>query len=104
MDSKPRQYSVEEIFHRAAEIDDRCQWDVWHGGYNTVFMHENPNYGVPLDGVRDTQTQGMLGRLHPYFYSIPGSFGQISVMQNIGKEILKDLKAQGINGALLVST
>jgi hypothetical protein len=25
-------------------------------------------------------------------------------MQNIGKEILKDLKAEGINGALLVST
>ena len=67
-------------------------------------LHENPNYGVPLDGVRDTQNQGMLGTLHPYFYSIPGSFGQISVMQNIGKEILKDLKAEGINGALLVST
>jgi glycine/betaine/sarcosine/D-proline reductase family selenoprotein B len=79
-------------------------WDVWHGGYNTVFMHENPNYGVPLDGVRESQRDGSVGKLYPYFYSIPGSFGQISVMQKIGKEILKDMKAQGITGALLVST
>lgn len=79
-------------------------WDVWHGGYNTVFMHGNPNYGVPLDGLRGLQKAGRAGRLHPYFYSVPGSFGQISVMQKIGKEILKDMKGEGINGALLVST
>lgn len=94
-----KKYSIDQL----KSMTD-AKWDVWHGGYNTVFMHENPNYGVPLDGVRDTQNKGMMGTLHPYFYSIPGSFGQISVMQNIGKEILKDLKAEGINGALLVST
>jgi glycine reductase len=94
-----KKYSIE----RLSSMTD-TQWDVWHGGYNTVFMHDNPNYGVPLDGVRDTQEDGTLGRLHSYFYSIPGSFGQISVMQKIGKEILHDMKEQGINGALLVST
>ena len=94
-----KKYSIEQL----NSMTD-APWDVWHGGYNTVFMHENPNYGVPLDGVRDTQKQGVVGKLHAYFYSIPGSFGQISVMQTIGKEILKDMNAEGINGALLVST
>ena len=79
-------------------------WDVWHGGYNTVFMHDNPNYGVPLDSCREFEQAGGIGKVHPYFYSIPGSFGQISIMQNIGKEILRDMKEEGVSGALLVST
>lgn len=94
-----KKYSIEQL----NSMTD-TPWDVWHGGYNTVFMHENPNYGIPLDSVRDTQKEGMAGKLHPYFYSIPGSFGQISVMQRIGKEILNDMNNAGINGALLVST
>ncbi len=94
-----KKYSIEQL----NSMTD-TPWDVWHGGYNTVFMHENPNYGVPLDGVRGTQKEGTVGKLHPYFYSIPGSFGQISVMQKIGKEILKDMNDAGVNGALLVST
>jgi glycine reductase len=94
-----KKYSIEQL----KSMTD-APWDVWHGGYNTVFMHENPNYGVPLDGVRDTQKEGVVGKLNPFFYSIPGSFGQISVMQTIGKEILKDMNTEGINGALLVST
>jgi glycine reductase len=81
-----------------------AEWDVWHGGYNTVFVHDNPNYGVPLDSLREAEKQGVVGKVNPYFYSIPGSFGQISVMQRIGKEILTDLKAEGVDGALLVST
>jgi glycine reductase len=94
-----KKYSIEQL-----DSMSDAPWDVWHGGYNTVFMHENPNYGVPLDGVRDRQKEGVVGKLNPFFYSIPGSFGQISVMQKIGKEILADMNTQGINGALLVST
>jgi len=81
-----------------------ARWDVYHGGYNTVFMHENPNYGVPLDACRETQREGAFGNLYPYFYVTPGNGALISVMQTIGKEILRDMKTEGIDGALLVST
>lgn len=94
-----RKYAVGQI-----DSMTDAPWDVWHGGYNTVFMHDNPNYGVPLDCCREFEKAGSVGKVHPYFYSVPGSFGQISVMQNIGKEILRDMKDDGVGGALLVST
>ena len=94
-----RKYAVDQI-----DSMTDAPWDVWHGGYNTVFMHDNPNYGVPLDSCREFEKAGGIGKVHPYFYSIPGSFGQISIMQNIGREILSDMKEEGVSGALLVST
>lgn len=85
-------------------------WDVVHGGYDTVYMKADTNYGVPLDMVRQFETshelarEGKFARLYPYFYSATGVGGVTSVMQHIGKEIAKDMQAEGIDGALLVST
>ncbi|MBI3064422.1 MAG: glycine/betaine/sarcosine/D-proline family reductase selenoprotein B, partial [Deltaproteobacteria bacterium] len=81
-----------------------ASWDVYHGGYNTVFMHENPNYGVPLDVCREIEKENAFGKLYPFFYSTPGNMALISAMQAISREILKDMKAEGIDGVLLVST
>jgi glycine reductase len=86
------------------------KWDVVHGGYDTVYMEADPNYGVPLDMVRQFETskelerEGEFARLYPFFYSATGVGGVTSVMQRIGKEIARDMRAEGIDGALLVST
>jgi glycine reductase len=51
------------------------KWDVVHGGYDTVYMKADPNYGVPLDMVRqfetskDLEKQGRFAKLYPI--SIP---------------------------------
>ncbi len=79
-------------------------WDVIHGGYNTVFMHANPNYGVPLDACRELEREGAFARLYPYFYATTGVQALISAMQAVGKEIALDMKAEGVDAALLVST
>ena len=86
------------------------KWDVVHGGYDTVYMSTDPNYGVPLDMVRqfeafkDLEKQDKFARLYPYFYSSTGAGGATSVMQCIGKEIAQDMKSEGIDGVILVST
>jgi glycine reductase len=94
-----RKYSIDKM----NSMKD-ARWDVWHGGYNTIFVHENPNYGVPLDGCREIEKEKAFGKLHPFFYSTPGNMALISAMQAVGKEILGDMKAEGIDGVLLVST
>ena len=81
-----------------------AQWDFIHSGYNTVFMHENPNYGVPLDVCREMEREGVYAKLYPYFYSTSGGGGTIKDMQNIGSEMARDMKAEGIDGVILVST
>jgi len=48
------------------------EWEVMHGGYNTQFMKENPNYGVPLDVLRKLEREGVFAGVYPYFYTTPG--------------------------------
>jgi len=81
-----------------------ASWEVIHGGYHTVFMSDNPNYGVPLDACRELAREGAFGRLLPYFYGTTGVDGLLSAMQTIGKGIVADAKAEGVDAILLVST
>jgi glycine reductase len=73
-------------------------------------MYRDPNYGVPLDMVRqfevskEFERERKFAKLYPYFYSSTGVGGVTSVMQRIGEEIAKDIRAEGIQGVLLVST
>jgi glycine reductase len=93
-----RKYSIEEL-----DSMKDGKWEVNHGGYNNTFMYGNPNYGVPLDASRGLEREGAFGRLYPYFYMTTGNVARISAMQAIGKEMALDMKAEGIDGVLLVS-
>ena len=94
-----KKYSLENL-----DSMTDTQWDVRHGGYNNVYMLENPNYGVPLDVCREMEKEGVFAKLYPCFYTTPGINGLISVMQRLGKEIVSDMKAEGMDAVLLVST
>ena len=94
-----KKYSVENL-----DSMTDTKWDVRHGGYNNIFMLENPNYGVPLDVCRELEKEGVYARLYPYFYTTPGINGLISVMQRLGEEMVSDMKTEGVDAVLLVST
>jgi len=94
-----KKYSIEKL----NSMKD-ARWDVVHGGYNTVFMHENPNFGVPLDACRELERKGRFAKLYPYYYGTTGVQAFISTMEALGKEIASDMKGAGVEGALLVST
>ncbi len=80
------------------------RWDVIHYGYVTGQMHDNPNYGVPLDVCRELEREGAFARLYPYFYSSPGVGGTVSDMRAIGRRIALDMNAAGMNAAIMVPT
>ncbi|MBI4321401.1 MAG: glycine/betaine/sarcosine/D-proline family reductase selenoprotein B [Chloroflexi bacterium] len=92
-------YSIEEL----NSMQD-VQWEVMHGGYNTQFMKENPNYGLPLDVCREMEKQGVFAKLYPYHFSTTGVLGLITDMQVVGKEMVQAMKAEGIDAAIMVST
>ena len=94
-----RKYSIDKL-----DTMKDPGWDVLHGGYNTVFMKENPNFGVPLDVCRELAREGEFARLYPYFYMTSGCNSAIPFMQRIGREMVANMKAEGVDGALLVST
>ena len=67
-------------------------------------MKRNPNYGVPLDALRELEKEGVIGGIYPYFYATSGCGGLVSDMSRIGKEMFLDMQAEGVDAALLVST
>jgi glycine reductase len=94
-----RKYSIDKL---NSMLDAR--WEVWHGGYNTAFMQENPNFGVPLDVSRELEKEGVFGRLYPYYYTTTGVVATVPAMQAIGREMVFDMKAEGVDAVLLVAT
>jgi len=94
-----RKYSIENL-----DSMKDGKWEVSHFGYDTTFMLENPNYGVPLDVCREMERKGVFSRLYPYFFTTVGTNASIHAMQNNGREIAQELKAEGVDAVLLVST
>ena len=94
-----RKYSIDKL-----DTMKNTGWDVLHGGYNNIFIRDNPNYGVPLDVCRELEREGSFARLYPDYYMTTGVNAAIPVMQQIGREMVADMKAEGVDAALLVST
>jgi glycine reductase len=94
-----RKYSIDKL-----DTMKNTGWDVLHSGYNNVFMKDNPNYGVPLDVCRQIENEGMFAKLYPYFYTTSGCNASIPNMQRIGRGMAADMKAERIDGVLMVST
>jgi glycine reductase len=82
------------------------KWETVHGGYNIVYMNQNPHYGVPLDALRALESEGAIGpgKLYPAYYVIPGNQGSPAVMRRVGQEIAADLKKDNVEGVLFVAT
>jgi glycine/betaine/sarcosine/D-proline reductase family selenoprotein B len=80
------------------------KWDVIHAGYGATFMIENPDSGAPLDALRVLEKDRVIGKISPNFYGTTGVEGAISEMEAIGRGMAEEMKAEGVNGVLMVST
>ncbi len=63
-----------------------------------------PDRAVPLDAVRTLEKEGVIGRLYDYYYVTTGNMANIKTMTRIGAEIAQDMKAQGIQAAIMTAT
>lgn len=75
-----------------------------HCGINTDFVNANPEVLVPLSSIREFEKDGEIGEVHQYFYSTTGNLSTLRDARRMGAEIGEALKAQAVDGAILVST
>jgi len=92
-------YSIEGV--DGLHPDD---YEVYHIGYDPIFVHEDPNRLVPVDVLRDLEKEGAIGKLHNKFYTTAGAVCIVENIRRIGQAIADELKAEGVSCAILTST
>ncbi len=75
-----------------------------HCGINTDFVNANPEVMFPLSSLREFENSGELGKLDDKFYSTTGNLATLKDGRRMGAEIAEALKAEAVDGAILVST
>jgi betaine reductase len=92
--------------HTVAELESLSpkDWEAYHAGYFNHIVNSNPNYILPLSFLRDLERQGRVGKVHDNIYALPGVSTPVAVSAGHGRSIAADLKAGGVDGALLVAT
>ncbi len=97
--TKYGKYSIEGI-----ESLDPENYEVRHGGYDTVFIRKNPNRLVPVDIMRELEKKKVIGKLHQYYYATTGVATKIENAKWMGQEIARQLKEDGVSAVILTST
>jgi glycine reductase len=93
-------YSIAE--RPALEVGE---WESIHGGYSTRAVNSrNPNFVVPLDVVRELETEHAIGSLHPYYFATVGNGTAVSDAQRMGAQIAAELLQEQVGAALFVAT
>jgi glycine reductase len=75
-----------------------------HGGYDPTYANENPNRVLPVDVMRDLEKEGVIGKLHRYYYATVGNGTSVASARRFAQTIAKELIADGVQAVILTST
>ncbi len=78
--------------------------DVAHGGYDAACSLADPNRLLPVDALRQLERERVIGTLLSRYYVTCGNHGILEQMARYAREIAADLRAQHVDGVLLVAT
>lgn len=92
-------YSIENISDLVKD-----EFITVHGGYDPVYVLDDPDRVLPLDVMRLIEKEGRIGKLFNYFYSTVGNTTAVSSAERFGRQIGEDLLVNGVSGAILTST
>lgn len=79
-------------------------FEAHHVGYDKQYVNEDPNRMVPLDVMRELEKKGVIGKLHEKIYATAGVATSLGNARKIGQGIAEELKAAGVDAAILTST
>jgi len=79
-------------------------YETAHGGYDPVYANEEPNRVLPLDVLRDLEKEGVIGSIHPYFYSTVGNGTAVKSSKAFSEAIADKLIKDGVDAVILTST
>ena len=79
-------------------------FEVYHKGYDTQFVNNDPNRLVPLDELRQLEQEQIIGHLFETVYSTAGLGMTLTNARRLGHDIGQQLKQAGVQAVILTST
>src|SRR6056297_319657 len=75
-----------------------------HGGYDPSFANEDADRVIPVDVLREMESENRIGKLHNYFYTTTGNGTAVSAAKSFAAEIAQELLDDGVDAVILTST
>ena len=75
-----------------------------HGGFYTAYVNQSPDRMLPVDVLSEMEKEGEIGRLYPYFFTTAGTGTYPEVAEKMARDILQEIKQEGVDGVILTST
>lgn len=97
--SKYGKYDIEGVMDLTEDT-----YETAHGGYDPVYANLDADRVLPVDVLRDLEKEGVIGKLHRYFYTTVGNGTSVANSKKYAAEISKDLLNDGVQAVILTST
>ena len=79
-------------------------YETAHGGYDQTYANQDPDRVLPVDVLRDMEKEGVIGKLHRFFYSTVGNGTAVGNAKKWGGEIGQKLRDANVQAVILTST
>ncbi len=97
--SKYGKYSI-------AEFEDLTEatHETAHGGYDPIYANADSDRVLPVDAMRAMEKEGLIGKLHEFFYTTTGNGTSVANAKKYAAEFAAELKNDGVQAVILTST
>jgi len=87
-------------------VDDLTpdEYETAHGGYDPTYANEDPDRVLPIDVMRQLEKEGVIGKLHDYYYVTVGNGTSVANAKKYAQEFAKELVKDGVQAVILTST
>lgn len=75
-----------------------------HGGYDPVYANLDADRVLPVDVLRELEAEGVIGKLHRYFYTTVGNGTSVANAKKFAAAIGKELVEAKVDAVILTST
>ena len=79
------------------------QFKTIHAGFDPAAANADPNVIMPILAMREYEKQGVIGKLHSYFYSTVGTGTTEAEAQRMAQEMIPYLKEAGVDAIIMGS-
>ncbi|MBI9106563.1 MAG: glycine/betaine/sarcosine/D-proline family reductase selenoprotein B [Spirochaetales bacterium] len=75
-----------------------------HGGYDSSWVDADPDRVVPLDVLRELESEGKFKKLVNEYFSLCGIGTNVAMSKKLGAEVAEELKRRQVSAAIYTST